>query len=79
MGFDIDLKSLTADDYKFVQNAVKNYDSMKPMILEGDQYRLVSPYEGNHSVIQLFIMKSKKAAKSIIGLLLFLGICISFP
>jgi len=52
---------------------------MKPMILEGDQYRLVSPYEGNHSVIQLFIMKPKKAAKSIIGLLLFLGICISFP
>ena len=35
LGFDIDLKSLSADDYKFVQQAVKNYNSMKPMILEG--------------------------------------------
>lgn len=49
LGLDIDLKSLSKDDYKFVQQAVKNYYSMKPMILEGDQYRLVSPYEGNHA------------------------------
>ena len=61
MGFDIDLKSLTADDYKFVQNAVKNYDSMKPMILEGDQYRLVSPYEGNHCAIN-YVSKDKQRA-----------------
>ncbi|MEH2797175.1 GH36 C-terminal domain-containing protein [Segatella copri] len=59
MDFDIDLKSLTADDYKFVQNAVKNYDSMKPMILEGDQYRLVSPYEGNHCAIN-YVSKDKQ-------------------
>ena len=59
MGFDIDFKSLIADDYKFVQNAVKNYDSMKPVILEGDQYRLVSPYEGNHCAIN-YVSKDKQ-------------------
>ena len=49
------------DDYKFVQNAVKNYDSMKPMILDGDQYRLVSPYEGNHCAIN-YVSKDKQRA-----------------
>lgn len=61
LGFDIDLKSLSGDEYKFVQNAVKNYDSMKPMILEGDQYRLVSPYEGNHCAIN-YVSKDKQRA-----------------
>ena len=61
LGFDIDLKSLSGDDYKFVQNAVKNYDNMKPMILEGDQYRLVSPYEGNHCAIN-YVSKDKQRA-----------------
>ena len=61
LGFDIDLKSLSDDDYKFVQNAVKNYDNMKPMILEGDQYRLVSPYEGNHCAIN-YVSKDKQRA-----------------
>lgn len=61
LGFDIDIKSLSGDDYKFVQNAVKNYDSMKPMILEGDQYRLVSPYEGNHCAIN-YVSKDKQRA-----------------
>ena len=61
LGFDIDLKSLSKDDYKFVQNAVKNYDSMKPMILEGDQYRLVSPYEGSHCAIN-YVSKDKQRA-----------------
>jgi hypothetical protein len=42
-------------------NAVKNYDSMKPMILEGDQYRLVSPYEGNHCAIN-YVSKDKQRA-----------------
>ena len=61
LGFDIDLKSLSADDYKFVQQAVKNYDNMKPMILEGDLYRLVSPYEGNHCAIN-YVSKDKQRA-----------------
>lgn len=61
LGFDIDLKSLSGDDYKFVQNAVKNYDSMKPMIFDGDQYRLVSPYEGNHCAIN-YVSKDKQRA-----------------
>ena len=33
----------------YCKRAIKNYNSLKPVILEGDQYRLVSPYEGEHA------------------------------
>lgn len=61
LGFDIDLKSLSPDDYKFVQGAVKNYNDLKPVILDGDQYRLVSPYEGNHCAIN-YVSKDRQRA-----------------
>lgn len=51
LGFDIDLKSLSAEEYQFVKQAVSNYDLMKPVIFDGDLYRLVSPYDGNHCAI----------------------------
>ena len=51
LGFDIDLKSLSADEYKFMQEAVANYHRLKPVILDGDQYRLVSPYDTDHCAI----------------------------
>ena len=62
LGFDIDLKSLSDDDYKFVQNAVKNYDSMKPMILDGDQYRLVSPYDNQGLSSIMYVSEAKDKA-----------------
>ena len=61
LGFDIDLKSLSENDYKFVQQAVKNYNDLKPVILEGDQYRLVSPYETDHCAIN-YVSKDKQRA-----------------
>ena len=61
LGFDIDLKSLSTDDYKFVQAAVQNYRDLKPVILDGDQYRLVSPYETNHCAIN-YVSKDRQRA-----------------
>lgn len=49
LGFDIGLKILTEDEMRFMQDAVKNWNKLKPVIMDGDQYRLVSPYEGNHT------------------------------
>ena len=34
-----------------MQEAVKNWERLKPVILDGEQYRLVSPYETNHCAI----------------------------
>ena len=61
LGFDIDLKSLSQDEYKFVQSAVKNYNDMKPVILEGDQYRLISPYESDHCALN-YVSKDRQRA-----------------
>lgn len=62
LGFDIDLKPLKGtDDYTFVQQAVKNWTRLKPVILDGDQYRLVSPYETAHSALN-YVSKDKSHA-----------------
>ena len=51
LGFDIDLKSLSKEDYQFTQLAVANWRRLEDVILNGEQYRLVSPYETNHAAL----------------------------
>ena len=61
LGFDIDLKSLSKDEYSFLQQAVANYHRLKNVILDGDQYRLISPYEKDHCALN-YVSKDKKQA-----------------
>ncbi len=49
LGFDLKLDDLTEEEADYCRRAIKNYNALKPVILEGDQYRLVSPYEGEHA------------------------------
>lgn len=49
LGFDLNLHDMNAQELEFCRAAVKNYNRLKPAILEGDQYRLVSPYGSNHT------------------------------
>ncbi len=49
LGFDLKLDDLTKEEADYCRRAIKNYNALKPVILEGDQYRLVSPYEGQHA------------------------------
>lgn len=51
LGFDIGLHDLNADEQEYCRTAVNNWNRLKPVILEGDQYRLVSPYETNHMAV----------------------------
>lgn len=51
LGFDIGLDGLSADERTFCQEAVTTYNRLKPVILDGDLYRLVSPYEGEHTAV----------------------------
>lgn len=48
LGFDISLKELSNDEKEFCKTAVRNYNSLKKVILDGNFYRLVSPYDGQH-------------------------------
>lgn len=61
LGFDIDLKSLSADEYKFLQNAVAEYHALEPVVLDGSQYRLISPYESSHCAIN-YVSQDKATA-----------------
>lgn len=49
LGFDIRVNELSQSDREFAQSAVANYNRLKPVILDGDLYRLVSPYSGEHA------------------------------
>ncbi|MDE6079256.1 MAG: alpha-galactosidase [Duncaniella sp.] len=49
LGFDIKLDDMSKEEVDYCKRAIKNYNSLKPVILDGDQYRLVSPYEGEHA------------------------------
>lgn len=49
LGFDIKLDDMSKEDADYCRRAISNYNALKPIILEGDQYRLVSPYDGPHA------------------------------
>ncbi len=61
LGFDINLKSMSADDYAFCQQALTNYNAMRDVVLEGSQYLLLSPYEGNHMAVN-YVDDSRSSA-----------------
>lgn len=61
LGFDIGLKDMTADELAYCQNAVANWKRLQPAIMDGDQYRLVSPYETNHMAVNYVSKDQKKA------------------
>lgn len=61
LGFDLGLKELKPEELAFCQEAVANYKRLKPVIFDGDQYRLASPYESNHMAV-MYAAKDKRKA-----------------
>ncbi|MBQ8051894.1 MAG: alpha-galactosidase [Bacteroidaceae bacterium] len=58
LGFDIKLSDMTADDIAYAREAVRNYNRLKPVILDGDLYRLVAPYQSTHAA-SAYVSKDK--------------------
>lgn len=61
LGFDLGLSHLSTNERKFCREAVTNYKRMKPVILDGDLYRLVSPYKSNHMAVMYVDQNQDKA------------------
>lgn len=59
LGFDIKLSDMTENEIIYANGAVKNYKRLRPAILEGDMYRLISPYDGDHAST-MFVDKEKQ-------------------
>ena len=58
LGFDIVVSHLKENDLKYVQGAINLYNNLKPIIWQGDQYRLANPREGSVASI-LYLNESK--------------------
>lgn len=62
LGFDIRVDELSPAEKEFAKQAVATYNRLKPVILDGDLYRLVSPYSGEHSAVMYADQKRNRAA-----------------
>jgi alpha-galactosidase len=51
MGYDLDIAKLSATDLDFSQEAVRNYKRLSSLIWQGDQYKLVDPYDNQRAVL----------------------------
>ena len=48
LGLEVLLEMHSEPELEYLQTAVVNWHRLQPVILDGTQYRLVSPYQGNH-------------------------------
>jgi alpha-galactosidase len=60
LGFDIVVSKLDPKDLQFCQDAIKTYNTIKPIIWQGDQYRLANPQTGSFASI-LYLDSTKTA------------------
>lgn len=61
LGFDINVKELRPEEQVFCLSAIATYNRVKNINFNGDQYRLVSPYDGNHTAV-MYVSESKEKA-----------------
>lgn len=61
LGFDISLEELNSDEIAYVKMAVANYKRLKDIILNGELYRLISPYDTNHMAVMYANKEQTKA------------------
>jgi alpha-galactosidase len=60
LGFDIVVSHLNEKDLAYCQNAIKDYNSFKQIVWQGDQYRLANPREGAVASIS-YVSKDKSS------------------
>lgn len=61
LGFDIEVDKLSDDELAYTKQAVANFSRLAPVILDGDLFRLYSPYEGQHMAV-MHVAKDKAKA-----------------
>lgn len=61
LGFDIRINEMSQPDQQYCKEAVANFNRLGNVILDGDLYRLMSPYEGEHSAV-MYVNENKSKA-----------------
>lgn len=63
LGMEMKPSDLNANELAFAQNAFRLYkDTLRTLVQLGDQYRLISPYEGTGYASQMFVNEAKSRA-----------------
>lgn len=63
LGMEMKPSDLSADEMKFAQGAFKLYkETIRPLVQQGDQYRIISPYDGKGYCSQMFVREDKAQA-----------------
>lgn len=62
LGMEMKPSDLTDREREYAKKAVAFYKEIRPIIQLGDQYRLVSPYEGNGFCSEMFVTEDKSEA-----------------
>lgn len=61
LGMDMQPSQMTPEEYEFSQKAIHTYKEIRPTVLFGDLYRLLSPYSGNR-VAYMYVNENKSEA-----------------
>jgi alpha-galactosidase len=61
LGFDIRIHEMKPEEQEFCRNAVQNFKRLESAILDGDMYRLMSPYESDHAAVMYVETSGKKS------------------
>ena len=61
LGMDMQLSHLNNEERAFSKKAIETYKSIKSIVLQGDHYRLLSPYENNRAALA-YVSKNQQQA-----------------
>ncbi|MBR3086498.1 MAG: alpha-galactosidase [Kiritimatiellae bacterium] len=61
LGFELHPKNMTREEIAIAKRGVEAYKRLRPVVQQGDLYRLASPYETDHSAL-LFVSADKRHA-----------------
>lgn len=62
LGMEIQPKDMSAEDKDFARKAIRDYKSIRPVVQLGNQYRLISPYEGKNVASMMYVTDDKSRA-----------------
>ncbi len=68
MGFELHPKDLKPEEVDFAKRAVADYKRIRPVVQQGDLYRLASPYENPYSALMYANEDRSRAVVFVLGL-----------
>ena len=62
LGMEMKPSDLNPKEFEFAKKAFQTYKEIRPIVQQGDQYRLISPYDGRGYASEMFVTEDKSEA-----------------